>query len=100
MDGPSEFYSNIENSKGREMTASEVYVRKLAKARGYEVAERRDVRTPTLSETFFGDAATLRGTSFSIQKERQAQKQYMDTRAFELGKRRKLKAVSERPLFF
>jgi hypothetical protein len=100
MDGPSEFYSNIEHSKGREMTASEVYVRKLAKARGYEVGERRDVRTPTLSETFFGDAATIRGTSFSIEKERRSQKQYMDVRASDLSKRRKLKAVSERPSFF
>ena len=104
MDGPSDFYSNIEHSKGREMSPVDYAERKLAFDRGYEVGARNEAFVPTLSETFFGLAPKkVNAPNFgkvSIEEQRNIQKALGDKRAFELSKRRKITASSEKHKFF
>ena len=81
------------------MTATDYASRRLAKSRADEVGIRNDEFVPTLKETFFGNAQNLRGSSFSIEKQRRNEHTYANHRAVELGNRRKLSSVSERPNF-
>ena len=95
MDKPAEFYYNYEKETPA-MTATDYHERKIAKLRAYEIGQRNAEMTPHLSETFFGDASSLKASTFSIQKERANMKSLGDKRAYELAKRRKLTTSSEK----
>jgi hypothetical protein len=98
MDKKAEFYYNYEKETPA-MTATDYASRRLAKSRADEIGIRNSEFVPTLTETFFGNAEYLHGSSFSIEKQRRNEYTYASHRAVELGKRRKLSSASERPDF-
>lgn len=104
MDGPSDFYSNIEYSKGREMTPFDYTHRKLAINRGYEIGFHNESFVPTLPESFFGTTPKKVSVpnfgKVSIEEQRHNQKSLSTKRVFELSNRRKITASSEKHKFF
>jgi len=99
MDKPAEFYYNYEKETPA-MTPGDYEERRMERSRANEVGKRNSQFVPTLSETFFGDAQYLTGTSFSIKKERGYTRAHAQSRALELGRRRKLTSASEKHKFF
>ena len=98
MDKPAKFYDNMPKPETSGMTPQDYYIRKLEFSRAMENANRNASFTPTLKETFFGNAATLYGSKgFSIQAQRGKERTLGSERARELGRRRKISTVSERP---
>ena len=92
------FYDNMPKTPASGMTPQDHQIRRLEFSRAVENADRNDSFTPTLKETFFGNAATFHGSkAFSIQAQRGKERVLGAERAREIGKRRKLSSVSERP---
>jgi hypothetical protein len=99
MDQPAKFYDNMPKTPASGMTAQDHYIRRLEHSRAMENGARNDSFTPTLKETFFGNAAHFHGSpAFSIQTQRMKERVRGAERAIELGKRRKISTVSERPI--
>jgi hypothetical protein len=100
MDKPAEFYYNYEKEVPA-MSPADYAARRLAKARASEIGSRNDMFVPSLKETYFGNAATLKGSkSFSIEGERHKARSEGSRRALELGHLRKLTSSSEKHKFF
>ena len=98
MDKPAKFYDNMPKPEASGMTPQDHYIRRLEFSRAMENANRNDSFTPTLKETFFGNAATFHGSpAFSIQTQRMKERVRGAERAIEVGRRRKISSVSERP---
>jgi hypothetical protein len=98
MDKPAKFYDNMPATPASGMTPQDYHIRNLEFSRAVENADRNDSFTPTLKETFFGNAATFHGSkAFSIQTQRAKERTLGAERAREIGKRRKLASASERP---
>lgn len=92
------FYDNMPKTPASGMTAQDYQIRELEFSRAMENASRNDSFTPTLKETFFGNAATFHGSkAFSIQAQRGKERTLGSERAREFGRRRKISSVSERP---
>lgn len=92
------FYDNMPKTPASGMTPQDYQIRNRVFSRAVENADRNDSFTPTLKETFFGNAATLYGSkAFSIQDQRGKERVLGAERAREIGKRRKISSVSERP---
>jgi hypothetical protein len=92
------FYDNMPKVPDSGMTSQDYHIRNLEFSRAMENASRNDAFTPTLKETYFGNAATFHGSkAFSIQSQRSKERTLGSERAREIGKRRKISSVSERP---
>ena len=103
MDDKSDFYFNFPKDK-TVMTAGDYEHRRLARSRASEVGVREDTFTPSLAQTFFGPGSRPVSVpnfgSVSIKQQRTAEKSFGDSRALELGKRRKITSASEKFKFF
>ena len=98
MDKPAKFYDNMPATPASGMTPQDYYIRRLEHSRAMENEARNDSFTPSLKETFFGNAATLHGSkAFSIQTQRAKERILGSERAREIGRRRKIASASERP---
>lgn len=92
------FYDNMPKTPASGMTAQDYQIRELEFSRAMENANRNHSSTPTLRESFFGNAATFHGSkAFSIQAQRGKERTLGAERAREIGRRRKISSVSERP---
>lgn len=103
MDTKVDFYYNFPKDK-TVMTAGDYEHRRLARSRASEVGVREDTFTPSLAQTYFGPGSrpvpVPNFGSVTIKQQRSAEKTFGDSRAMELGKRRKLTSASEKYKFF